>query len=113
MRLVADTSSLLYLVEERLGLDPLLGHEVYVPYPVLEEIYALARRKRAARVALALLRALSPFILAEEGPADSAVLRAALRLRAFVLSGDEELLREAKRRGVGVAVFHGRELELL
>ncbi|WP_231818799.1 PIN domain nuclease [Thermoproteus tenax] len=107
---MTDTSSLVYLVERRLGLGPLEEHVVFVPYPVLEELLALAPFRRNFRVALRLVRVLGPFVAEGRGSADEALLSAAAKLGAAVLTGDRQIVAEAKRRGIPVALLHDREI---
>ncbi|MEL9991563.1 MAG: PIN domain-containing protein [Thermoproteus sp.] len=111
MRLVLDTSSIIYLVEKRLDPSILAEHTLFTTYPVLEELLALsARRRGKARVALSLLRLLAPFVVDVGGPADESVVIAAVKIGGHVLSGDSEVIATARRRGVPVALFHDREL---
>ena len=77
MKLVLDTSALIYIVERRVDVGQLLEHEVYVPAAVLEELRLLAARRRKARVALDVLQMLRPRIHEKGGPADKAVLESA------------------------------------
>ncbi len=96
---------------ERL-LDPsvLAEHTIFVTYPVLDELQTLSSRKRKARVALKLVRVLAPFVAGGTKPADRSVLEVAERYKCAVLTGDSEVIAEARRRGLAVLLFHDREL---
>ncbi len=96
---VLDTNALLLPFQFRVNLEAelrrLLGDpEIYVPSPVLEELKGLARSVREARAALKLA---GKFRIVEvPGDADDAVLEAASRLKAVVVSNDAALLRRLK-----------------
>jgi rRNA-processing protein FCF1 len=113
LRLVVDTSSFLYVVERRVGVDVFVEHTLFTTYAVLEELQTLARRSRKARVALKLVRVLAPFVVGERGPADRSVVEAARRVDGAVLSGDSEIVERARRGGLAVVLFHDRELVAL
>ncbi|MEZ0249100.1 MAG: PIN domain-containing protein [Thermoproteus sp.] len=111
MRLVLDTSSIIYIIEKRLDVSTLTGHVLFTTYSVVEELFVLATRRRGkARVALRVLKLLAPFVVDVGGPADRSVITAAARVGGCVLSGDAEVVAEARRRGVPVALFHDRDL---
>lgn len=113
MKFVLDTSALLYIVERRLGLDELEGHEVYIPAAVLEELNALAKTKKKARLALKILESLKASICPEAGPADDAALKCAAALNAVLVTGDQELAERCKKAGLPVAKFHKKQLVIL
>jgi rRNA-processing protein FCF1 len=113
LRLVVDTSSLIYLVERRVDPAALAEHTVFTTYAVLEELQTLARRSRKARVAVKVARMIAPFVVDAAGPADRSVVEAAGRIGGVVLSGDAEVVGEARRRGLAVALFHDGELVAL
>jgi rRNA-processing protein FCF1 len=110
VRIVLDTSAIIYIVEMKIDVLQLLGHEIYVPTAVLEELRALAAKNRKAGLALRLLPQLRPRIYERGGPADLAVLEAARELNAAVLAGDSEICKEARRRGIPVARFHKKQI---
>ncbi|HII47857.1 PIN domain-containing protein [Pyrobaculum aerophilum] len=112
MKLVLDTSALLYIVEHRLDIWELSEHEIYIPSAVLEELNALSRRSRKARVALQLLSLLKYKVVERGGPADKAVLETAVEEGAVLITGDTALAEEARRRGVPVAKFHKGQLAI-
>lgn len=97
-------------MEKRLDPSILAEHTVFVAYSVLEELQILANKKRRARVALKLVRALAPFVAGGAEPADRSILAVAERYKCAVLTGDSEVVKEAKRRGLAVLLFHDREL---
>jgi len=110
VKLVLDTSALIYIVERRVDVGQLLEHEVYVPAAVLEELRLLAARRRKARVALDVLQMLRPRIHEKGGPADKAVLESAKELGAVLVTGDAALAERARRLGIAVAKFHKGQL---
>ncbi len=96
---VLDTNALLLPFQFRVNLEAelrrLLGVlEIYVPSPVLDELKGLARSVRAARGALKLAARFQ--VVDVMGDADDAVLEAAARLKAVVVSNDAALLRRLK-----------------
>jgi len=100
-RVVADTNGLLLPFQFRLNLDAeldrLLGsHELLVPEQVLDELQLLSRRSRRARAALTLARRLRTVSLAASS-ADDAVIDAAQKFEACVLTNDAALLRRLER----------------
>jgi len=98
-----DTNALLLPFQFRLNLEAevrrLLGeHEMYVPSPVLEELHGLTKSTKEARPAL---RLASHFHVMElPGEADDAILDAAKRLSAVVVTSDAVLLRRLKEARV-------------
>ncbi len=110
MRIVIDTSSLIYLIEKRIDPSILAEHTIFVTYPVLDELQTLSIKRRKARVALKLLRVMAPFVAGGAGPADRSVVAAAEMMGGAVLSGDDEVVEEARRRGLAVLLFHDKEL---
>ncbi|MEZ0318391.1 MAG: PIN domain-containing protein [Pyrobaculum sp.] len=112
MRLVLDTSAIIYLVEKRVDPAALMEFELFVPTAVLEELQVLSRRSKKARVALELLRFLKYRVYDAPGPADFAALRAAKELGAALLTGDNKLAEAARRGGVPVARFHKKQVVL-
>lgn len=112
MKLVLDTSAIVYLVEKKVDPAVLMEFELYVPAAVLEELRVLSARSKKARVALELLKFLKYAVYEASGPADLAALRAAKELRAALLTGDNELAEAARREGVPVARFHKRQVVL-
>ncbi|ACB39833.1 PIN domain-containing protein [Pyrobaculum neutrophilum] len=113
MKLVLDTSALIYIVERRVDVGQLLEHEVYIPTAVREELALLAARNRKARAALELLPLLRPKIVERGGPADRAVLDAAKELGAVLVTGDRALAERARGEGVPVAKFHKGQLAVV
>lgn len=100
---VADANGLMMPFQFGFNLDSelerLLGSfEIVVPTPVLGELEALAGRDRRAKAALALARRFRS--LPVEGPADDAVLEAALQLSGIVLTNDRVLLGRCRRNGI-------------
>jgi rRNA-processing protein FCF1 len=96
---VLDANALLLPFQFRVNLEAelrrLVGEpEIYVPSPVLDELKGLARSTREARAALKLAGKFRVFDVA--GGADDAVLEAASRLNAVVVSNDAALLRRLK-----------------
>ncbi|MEM1887512.1 MAG: PIN domain-containing protein [Pyrobaculum sp.] len=112
MKLVLDTSALLYIVDKKVGLEALEGFEIYVPEAVVEELKTLAKRKKKARVALALLEIIKATLCQEIGPADDAVLKCALKLGAVLVTGDEELAERGRRAGIAVGKFYKKQLAI-
>lgn len=112
MRLVFDTSALIYIVERRIDIGQFYEHEVFVPAAVLEELLLLATRRRKARAALELLPLLKPRIYEKRGPADEAALESAKELGAVLVTGDAALAEKARRQGVPVAKFHKGQLAI-
>lgn len=110
MKLVLDTSALIYIIEQRINVEQLLEHEVYIPTAVEEELRLLATRNRKARVALELLQLLRPKRYNKERPADRAVLEAAQELGAVLVTGDSALVKKARALGIPVAKFHKGQL---
>ncbi len=98
-----DTNALLLPFQFRLNLQAelrrLLGdHEALVPSPVLDELRGLTKSTKEAKAALRL--ASSFRMLPVEGEADDALLDAARRMRAIVVTNDAVLLRRLKEAGV-------------
>lgn len=110
MKLVVDTSALIFIVEKKIDTTQLLEHEVYIPDAVWEELRKLAQRSRKARTALQVATALNPRPCPKAGPADAAVLDCARELGAVLLTGDRKLADRARRAGVPVAKFHKGQL---
>ncbi|MFN3804062.1 MAG: PIN domain-containing protein [Pyrobaculum sp.] len=108
MRLVLDTSALLYIVEHRVEVEQFFGHEVYIPTAVVEELRRL--RKKKAKVALELLPLLRPKVVERGGAADEAVLKCARELGAVLVTGDSTLAKRARELGVAVGRFHKKQL---
>lgn len=103
LAVVFDANALLMPFQFRLNLEAelrrLLGdHEVYVPSPVMEELRILAKTDRVAKAALRLAGRFR--IIDVPGGADDAVLAAAERLEAAVVTNDAELLRRLKELGI-------------
>jgi rRNA-processing protein FCF1 len=110
VKLVFDTSALIYIVERRIDISQFYEHEVFVPAAVLEELRLLATRRRKARAALELLPLLKARIYEKRGPADEAALESAKELGAVLVTGDVALAEKARRQGVPVAKFHKGQL---
>ena len=110
MKLVFDTSALIYIVEHKIDIGQLLEHEVYVPTAVVEELRLLAQRRKKARVALDVLPLLRPVIYEKKGSADRAALESAKELGAVLVTGDAALAEKARRLGVPVGKFHKGQL---
>jgi rRNA-processing protein FCF1 len=110
VKLVFDTSALIYIVERRVDISQFYEHEVFVPAAVLEELRLLATRRRKARVALEILPLLKARIYEKRGPADDAALESAKELGAVLVTGDATLAEKARRQGVPVAKFHKGQL---
>jgi rRNA-processing protein FCF1 len=110
VKLVFDTSALIYIVERRVDISQFYEHEVFVPAAVLEELRLLATRRRKARVALEILPLLKARIYEKRGPADEAALESAKELGAVLVTGDVALAEKARRQGVPVAKFHKGQL---
>ena len=96
---VLDANALLLPFQFRVNLEAelrrLLGDpEIYVPTPVLDELKGLARSLREARAALKLAAKFQ--VVDVQGGADDAILEAASRLSAVVVSNDAALLRRLK-----------------
>src|SRR5438445_179056 len=96
---VLDANALLLPFQFRVNLEAelrrLLGeHEILVPSPVLEELKGLSRSLREARSALKLAGGFR--VLDVPGDAGDAILDAATRLKAVVVSNDAALLRKLK-----------------
>ena len=96
---VLDANALLLPFQFRVNLEAelrrLLGeHEILVPSPVLDELKGLSRSLREARSALKLAGRFR--VLDVPGGADDAILDAAARLKAVVVSNDAVLLRRLK-----------------
>ena len=93
---VLDANALLLPFQFRLNLQAelrrLLGdHDIFVPSPVLEELKGLSKSVPEARAALKLAIRFRVFDVA--GGADDAILDAANRLKAVVVTNDAALLR--------------------
>ena len=112
MKLVVDTSALIFIVEKKIDVTQLLEHEVYIPDAVWEELRKLAQRSRKARAALQVAATLNPHPCHKAGPADAAVLECAQELGAVLLTGDRELADRARKAGVPVARFHKGQLAI-
>ncbi len=112
MKLVLDTSALLYIVERRVDLFQLTPFEIYIPTAVLRELQLLSRRNRKARVVLELLSRIRVEFVETGDEADAAVLTAARELNAVLVTGDAELVERARKLGVSVALFHKKQLTL-
>jgi len=96
---ILDANALLLPFQFRVNLEAelrrLLGEpDIYVPSPVLNELKGLVRSVREARGALKLAGRFRVFDV--EGAADDAVLEAASKLNAAVVSNDAALLRRLK-----------------
>ncbi len=97
---ILDANALIMPFQFRVNLEAelrrLLGdHEVFVPSPVVEELRGLTKSVQEARPALKLAQRFR--ILDVPGGADDAILEAASRLRAVVVTNDATLLRELKK----------------
>jgi len=110
VKLVVDTSALIFIVEKKIDVSQFLEHEVYIPDAVWEELRKLAQRSRKARAALQVAAALNARPCPKAGPADAAVLECAQELGAVLLTGDRELADRARRVGVPVGKFHKGQL---
>lgn len=108
MKLVLDTSALLYIIEHKVAIEQFFEHEVYIPTAVVEELRRL--RKRKAKAALELLPLLRPKVVEMGGAADEAVLKCARELDAVLVTGDSALAEKARGLGVAVGRFHKRQL---
>src|SRR2546425_5348039 len=96
---VLDANALLLPFQFRVNLEAelrrLLGdHEIFIPSPVMDELKGLAKSVREARGGLCLAARFR--VLEVPGGADDAVLDAASRLKAVVVSNDAALLRRLK-----------------
>jgi rRNA-processing protein FCF1 len=100
---VLDTNALLMPFQFPVNLEAelrrLMGDcEVVVPRVVLDELRGLAREDRAARAAL---RLAARYAVAEtEATGDAAIVEAAQRLQAAVVTNDTALLAELRRRRI-------------
>ncbi|MCU7786701.1 PIN domain-containing protein [Pyrobaculum sp. 3827-6] len=112
MKLVLDTSALIYIVERRIDIGVLLEHEIHIPTAVVEELRTLSTRSRKARAAAQLLPLLRPRIVEKRGPADTAVVELAREIGAVLVTGDSALAERARREGVPVAKFHKGQLAI-
>ena len=96
---VLDANALLLPFQFRVNLEAelrrLLGdHEIFIPSPVMDELRGLAKSVREARGGLRLAARFR--VVEAPGNADDAVLDAASRLKAVVVSNDAALLRRLK-----------------
>lgn len=112
MKLVLDTSALLYIVEQKIDLAQLASFKIYVPTAVLRELQLLKQRNKKARVALELLPLMKTEFIETGEEADVAVLNAARELNAVLVTGDSELIERARKLGIAVALFHKKQLLL-
>ena len=96
---VLDANALLLPFQFRVNLQAelrrLLGeHEIFVPSPVLDELKGLSKSVPQARAALKLASRFQVYHL--PGEADQAVVDAASRLKAVVVTNDAALLRRLR-----------------
>ncbi|AFA38576.1 putative proteins of PilT N-term/Vapc superfamily [Pyrobaculum oguniense TE7] len=110
MKLVLDTSAVIYIIEKKIDATQLLEHEIHIPIAVVEEMQKISVKNRRARAALQLLEILRPTLHKKRGPADRAVLELAKELGAVLVTGDEALAERARREGVAVGKFHKGQL---
>jgi rRNA-processing protein FCF1 len=116
-KVLLDANALMLLVRARFPLVPEVdrirpGALLLVPSSVLAELDRLAGRGVAgARAAVSLARAFA--VLPTTGRGDAAIVEAAVRHRAWVVTADHALASRLRARGVSVLVPRDRHrLEL-
>ncbi|MEM2869575.1 MAG: twitching motility protein PilT [Thermoplasmata archaeon] len=116
---VLDANALMMPFQFSINLDAELqrvlpGCKAVVPSSVVEELRALSASKKRPEARAALELAKRYRVVEAEGGGDEAVLSAALRIGAVLLTNDASLRKRARGAGLRVMYLRGRgHLEIL
>ncbi len=113
MNVVLDTNALMMPFEYRINIDleleRLLGSpEVYVPSCVGGELERLAKKHRAAKAALQLMKKYK--LVSVEKLGDDGVIEAGKSLNAYVVTADRGLMYRLIKENIGVITLSNNHL---
>lgn len=118
-RVVVDTSSLIYAVDNRIDLVGTLLDELGGPLmlivtrPVLRELAVMASTMWEARAALGLVRRYFSVATSSTDIPDHSLVEVASRLGAYVLTGDRKVREIARRMGLRCILFGRRGISVV
>ncbi len=109
-KVLIDTNSLIYSIENRVNLKDLLQevpevNGILVPECVHRELQAMSGNRKYARGALELSEKFDR--IPGEGYADDCIIEIAVRGHYFILSNDRALQKRAKEAGIRTLVLRG------
>ncbi len=118
-RVVVDTSSLIYAVDNRVDMVGMMLEELGAPLmlivtrPVLRELALMSRTMGEARVALDLVKRYFSVARSRTDVPDDSLIEVASELGAYVLSGDRRVRERARRAGLRCILFGRRGISIV